>query len=930
MLEKQELKMLNDQMLNLGAPIDKDDTGYNIPDFSRMSGLSYIPHSEYTDLMCFAMLDTLRHYENTQLSAYKDKIEETYAYYDRMVTLDKKKQYIENPLFFKEANLDYLPPQERERILHKDKLPITYVKTYTSANLNDYFVLTFANSKKANQFKNQIQTEDAKKRQDPRCYFRNIGTWEDPKFQFYIKPEILPDFIIMMSYRFYPDDRLTQFLAEMEAGTFEVKHDKIPIEVVSYKIESDDYELHTDAYIADLKNFVNHNKPLIRWKKTDNGKFNLVVAGERIPNYLEFMKNPKYNIDTEKLSALYKDNEKNKATKNTNHIYVDFSGDQRIILDRNMELLNALQNNTYFKKAPSTTDKTTIHLSNKEFKKLPEIFEEISRKTGLEFEISKDLQDHIDKIRVRNNSAYQMIDANKLALPFKPYDFQLEDIQAIGSKKRMLIGHDVGCGKTFISTLVGMSINEPKLVIVPESLRLNWEREIKRVTPDADVKVLYSKDMFEVGKDWTIVGYSTASKFCNELLAEQFNCVFVDEAHKCKAVNNKGEPSSERAKAVMKLTTQAEYCYLLTGTPIPTSNKDLYNILKMLQVDDIDFGEEYAFFNFGKEYCNATQNHYGWDFNGNSNGEALHEILAPYMVRRLKKDVLPNIVKQRTFVPLLINNPKIKDIETRLKTPNDHDTFMGLAMTGRRLMSEYKLHDCKELCDTLLEAEESVVVVSEFKETIDKIAEYYKDDCCSIVGGMSDVAKQQAIDDFQSGKKHVCAVNTIAGGVGITLTKASNMIISDFNWTPANMIQVEGRICRSGQKNPCNIYYLYGDDCILDKYFVEMITDKNGNINLVVDNAENDMNLTADREENTSFLDYLKKKLQFSVPCNIQPENNSDIKKITMLSKCNHLETFDEDVKKFTKSLKREKTIAEWNKLIALRRKELEEYEKNK
>lgn len=936
MLNKETLQELNNRMLNLGAPVDKDDTGYNVPDYARMNGLAYIPNNAYTDLMCFAMLDTLRHYENTQLSAYKDEIEETYAYYDRTVTLAEKKQYTENHLFFKGANLDYLPPQERDRILHKDKLPITYVKTYSSANLSDYLVLTFENSRKANQFKNQIRNEDEEKGQDKRCYFRNLGTWDNPEFQFYIKPEILPDFIKAMSYRFYPDDKLEQILAEMEVGKFTVEHEKIPVEVVSYKKESDDYELHTNAYVTDLRDFVNEHKPLARWKKTNDNKFNLVVAGELIPKYLEIMDNPKFYFDTTELKALYEENEKNKAPKVTNRIYADFSEYYRmdgikgglLILERNMELLKVLQDIPYFKNFPSATGNISIDLTDKEFKLLPDTLAKITKDTGFEFEISDTLQKHIDEIKVRNNSNYKMIDATTLHLPFKPYDFQLEDIQAIGSKKRMLIGHDMGCGKTFISTVVGTSIHEPKLVIVPESLRLNWEREIKRVTPDADVKVLYSKDKFEVGKDWTIVGYSTASKFRKELLAENFNCVFVDEAHKCKAVNNKGEPSSERAKAVMQITNNAEYCYLLTGTPIPTSNKDLYNILKMLKVDDIDFGEQYAFFNFGKEYCNGVYNGFGWDFNGNSNGEALHKILEPNMVRRLKKEVLPNLIKQRTFVPIKASNSEIRDIESRMEEPSDHDTFMGLAMTGRRLMSNQKLSDCTELCNTMLEAEESVVIVSEFKETIDKIKDIYKDDCCTIVGGMSDNAKQQAIDDFQSGKKHVCAVNTIAGGVGITLTKASNMIICDFNWTPANMIQVEDRICRAGQENPCNIYYLYGEDCILDKYFVEMITDKNGNIDLVVDNSENAMNLTADKEANTNFLDYLKEKLQFRVPCNIQPEKNADVKKITMLSKCNHLDTFDEDVKRFTKSLKSEKTIADWDRLISLRRKELENYGK--
>lgn len=934
MLTNEQIQSLNDAMLGLGAPIEKDDTGYNIPDYSRMNGLGYIPHTAYTPFMCFAILDTLRHYENTQLKSFKDQIEETYAYYDRTLTLEEKKQFTENHLFFKGANTEYLPADIKEQMLHKNKLPITYIKTYTSQNMEDYLVLSFENSRKANSFKNQIQTEDYEQGQNKRCYFRNIGSFDNPEFQFYLKPELLPDFIKVMSYKFYPDEALEKILAEMDLGKFKIEHQDIPIHIIGYEPSANEYELYTEAYISDLRSFVNEHKPLARWKKNDDGKFHLMVAGELIPEYLSIMDNPKFYFDTKPLREYYEKNESKRSQKDKNVILAEYKEYYRIddsvggllVLERNADLMKHLQDNVYFKNFPSMSGNISIDCTDKEFSHLDEILTKISERTNFSFQLTPELKEHITKMQNRNKSNYSMIDARTLNLPFTPYDFQLEDIQAIGSKKRMLIGHDMGCGKTFISTIVGTSIKEPKLVIVPESLRLNWEREIKRVTPDADVKVLYNKDSFETGKDWTIIGYNTANKFRKELLAEHFNCVFVDEAHKCKAVDNKGNPNSARAKTVMDLTLQAEYCYLLTGTPIPTSNKDLYNILKMLKVDDIDFREKWAFFNYGKEYCNGVYNGFGWDFNGNSNQEALHDILNPNMVRRLKKDVLPNLIKQRTFIPIKASSPEVRDIENRMEELCDNDTFMGLAMTGRRLMSEKKVNDCVEMANTLLEAEESVVIVSEFKDTIEKIKEIYKDDCCVIAGGMSDKAKQQSIDDFQSGKKHICAVNTVAGGMGITLTKSSNMIICDFDWTPANMIQVEDRICRAGQENPCNIYYLYGDDCVLDKYFVDMITDKNGNIDLVIDNAENGMNLKSEREENSNFLTYLKEKLQFRVPCNIEPAKNPDIRKIAALSKCNYLESFDKDIEKFLKSVKSEKTLEDWNRLIALRRKELAEY----
>jgi SNF2 family DNA or RNA helicase len=177
---------------------------------------------------------------------------------------------------------------------------------------------------------------------------------------------------------------------------------------------------------------------------------------------------------------------------------------------------------------------------------------------------------------------------------------------------------------------------------------------------------------------------------------------------------------------------------------------------------------------------------------------------------------------------------------------------MGLAMTGRRILSKDKVEASIDLADTLLEGEDSVVIVSEFDETLDKIQEKYGDLCCTIRGGMTDKAKQQAIDDFQSGTKKVCALNMIAGGVGITLTKAHHMIICDYDWTPSNMAQVEDRICRSGQKDPCMIHYIYCENALLDQIFMKMITDKSYNIDRIVDKAENTMDF------NVSDGNYLK------------------------------------------------------------------------
>ena len=103
----------------------------------------------------------------------------------------------------------------------------------------------------------------------------------------------------------------------------------------------------------------------------------------------------------------------------------------------------------------------------------------------------------------------------------------------------------------------------------------------------------------------------------------------------------------------------------------------------------------------------------------------------------------------------------------------------------------------------------------------------------------SDKQKETAKELFQSKQKTVCVLNMQAGGVGITLTAAHAMVVVDYAWIPSDMVQVEDRICRTGQDEHCMIYYIYCVNAIFDNLFIDMISNKSENIDRVVDNSEN-------------------------------------------------------------------------------------------
>ena len=97
-----------------------------------------------------------------------------------------------------------------------------------------------------------------------------------------------------------------------------------------------------------------------------------------------------------------------------------------------------------------------------------------------------------------------------------------------------------------------------------------------------------------------------------------------------------------------------------------------------------------------------------------------------------------------------------------------------------------------------------------------------------------------------------------AGGVGHTLTAAHAMIVIDYAWIPSDMIQVEDRICRTGQDEHCMIYYVYCQNAIFDNLFIDMISNKSANIDLVVDGTENTFDLQYEKDNSMVFITALK------------------------------------------------------------------------
>lgn len=437
------------------------------------------------------------------------------------------------------------------------------------------------------------------------------------------------------------------------------------------------------------------------------------------------------------------------------------------------------------------------------------------------------------------NVTYPMMDLNHADLKFTPYPFQIEDIKTMLQKKVILNANDMGCGKTFESVVTGESMPMKKLVICPATLRMNWEREIKMVNPDADVLILYNDMPFQTGKDWTIVGYSSVEKFCDDFIQENIQCIFIDEAHYCQSVDDKGNPSSARARAVLKIAATAGWVYPLSGTPKPTRNKNLYNILRLIRHPLTD--KKDGFFSFANYYCGGMQTMYGRNYNGNSHDDELYEKIKPYMIRHLKKEVLPDLKKLRLCVPVGIDLTEyhkiLEEYRTLLKNKKSDAEQLQVLMRARKILALTKAKQSIEYAKYITQNDEKVIIVTCFTEVVKQIESAFKGNVVKIIGGMTDKQKNDAVIEFQNGKAQVLVMNIIAGGTGLTLTKSHMMIFNDYDWTVGNITQAEDRICRGGQTELCFIYLMTAKGAREEEMLVDMLTMKAKSIDDVIDNG---------------------------------------------------------------------------------------------
>lgn len=407
-----------------------------------------------------------------------------------------------------------------------------------------------------------------------------------------------------------------------------------------------------------------------------------------------------------------------------------------------------------------------------------------------------------------------------------PFPYQLQGIAYILNQKRVIVGDQMGLGKTG-QTILALAHAKafPALIVCPSTLKENWVREWEKWTNYKAI-ILSDKIKSNFHLYWQsnmaqvfVVNYESLKKYFVEKIEipqgqklrinhitfkekiNMFKSVVFDESHKIK------DGKTQQTKFSIGIARNKEWAICITGTPVINKPKDLIAPLHCIGQLQTVFG---GYSNFTKRYCAGDREA--------SNLRELGSVLrSNCFYRREKTEVLKDLPPKTRQVVICEIDPRHRkeynhaeaDLVKYLKEYKEAtDAQIRKSMRGevmvrigilKNISARGKLLDVYDFIRDTMESGEKLVVFAHLKEVIQKIRDEFPHSV-AITGDTSMTDRQSNVDRFQSQadcKLIVCS--TKAAGVGLTLTASSMVAFVELPWTFADCEQAEDRCILEGQ-----------------------------------------------------------------------------------------------------------------------------------
>lgn len=382
----------------------------------------------------------------------------------------------------------------------------------------------------------------------------------------------------------------------------------------------------------------------------------------------------------------------------------------------------------------------------------------------------------------------------------------------------------------------GSELPLPSLIVCPASLVYNWGQEFARFSPEIRVLLIAgtAKERQEQleeqmrmeapeGAQVIITSYDLLKRDRAAYLGRTFEYEIIDEAQVIKNAKTQG------AKAVKEISANARFA--LTGTPVENRLSEFWSIFDFLMP-----GFLYSYRKFRERYELPIVK--------NQDPEALtalRRMTGPFVLRRLKKDVLRELPTKEERIVYSAASGRQQKLYTasalKLKealaggawSGNGKLEVLSQLMRLRQIccdpalcFEDYtgesaKLETCVSLIASASAAGHKILLFSQFASMMERIRERLLQEGISshlLVGATPKEERSRMVQAFASDEVPVFLISLKAGGTGLNLTAADIVIHYDPWWNVAAQNQATDRAYRIGQEKPVTVYKLILKDTI--------------------------------------------------------------------------------------------------------------------
>jgi SWI/SNF-related matrix-associated actin-dependent regulator 1 of chromatin subfamily A len=416
--------------------------------------------------------------------------------------------------------------------------------------------------------------------------------------------------------------------------------------------------------------------------------------------------------------------------------------------------------------------------------------------------------DHGDRRRVLEVADLLGIEevAPELVLPLSPaalraqtaclYPFQVEGVGWLSQRQKALLADEMGLGKT-PQALFALPDQAAALVICPGGLTYTWKAEVARWRPDLTPVVVEGRKGFRLPApgELVVVSYGNLPDEVEGVSLGSVHLV-ADEAHWLKGKD------SMRTKRFRKLAASVGSVWALTGTPLLNHPGELLNMLTALGMVEETYGHRGKFY----KLFNADKNRWGGTVWGQPDPLA-RELLRRVMLRRLRCDVMPQLPSKQYRTHVVPLPPKerglLRDMDElwggyrQYLVADDLPPIHAFSAVRERL-AKTRIRAMVDIVEKYEEQGEPLVVFSAHRAPVEALRG--RPGWAVITGDTPTAERQAFATRFQAGELNGVALTIGAGGVGLTLTRASTVLFVDLAWTPADNVQAEDRVCRITQE----------------------------------------------------------------------------------------------------------------------------------